>query len=228
MQGHGYHAYIAFRKALVLCIQFDQTLDRDQLRNALPMSAEERNKKVDPIKVMEQAAYDGNRVHQQMNRGFYGEAWVAQQTNQQMISAFHEFYLDLLKVGNIKEARQLYILERQRQKPESFRERKIGQTIGFWLWDITCGYGENLNRWVLVCISIFLIFSWMYYVFGAIAPTTGWIDYPYFSIITMTSLGYGDIHPVGSLGKILASLEIVLGLLMFGMLLTLLNRRIVQ
>lgn len=40
----------------------------------------------------------------------------------------------------------------------------------------------------------------------------GWWDSIYFSIITFSSLGYGDIHPIGS-GKFLASTEVILGLI---------------
>jgi voltage-gated potassium channel len=40
----------------------------------------------------------------------------------------------------------------------------------------------------------------------------GWLDSLYFSVVTMATVGYGDLHPVTALGKILTMLFIVLGL----------------
>jgi hypothetical protein len=48
------------------------------------------------------------------------------------------------------------------------------------------------------------------------------------SLVRFTSLGYGDFHPSSTLGKILASAEIVLGLIMFGVLLSFLGNRFRQ
>jgi len=69
-------------------------------------------------------------------------------------------------------------------------------------------------------------FALIYYLFGLIGPVTSWIDYIYFSIVTLTSLGYGDIHPKGNVGEAVACSEIIVGLLMFGMLITLLSKRV--
>lgn len=225
-QGHGYHAYVAFRKALVTCIQFDHTHDGKQLRSALPMSEEERKKKADPIQILEQTAYDGNLSHQQINVGLLDETWVKRSTDEQMITAFHEFYLELLKVGNLKEARNYYYNERRRQRILFFRQKRFLAWSGFWMWEAICGYGESFTRWFCVCSGMLFVFSMAYTIFDLIEPVTSWVDYPYFSVITFTTLGYGDIHPYGTIGKIVASLEAVLGLLMLGMLLTFLNRRI--
>jgi tetratricopeptide (TPR) repeat protein len=227
-QGHGYHAYVAFRRSLSLCIQFDQTHNRDQLRSALPLSQEERDKKVDPIEILEQAAFLGNDAHQKLNSGTLDETWTSTQTDTQMISVFHEFYLEFVKEGNLREAREYYICKRRRQRSRLVREKKYAAAAGYWVWDATCGYGDNMKRWIMVCISIFLVFTGLYAAFGLIEPVTSWIDYPYFSVITMTSLGYGDIHPIRTVGKIIACAEIISGLLMFGMLLTLLNRRVFE
>lgn len=111
-RGGGTPAYDAYRKALVACIRFDQTHDREQLRKALPMSNEERDRKVDPIEVLEKAARDGKKAHQQINVHILDDAWVAQRTDEMMISAFHEFYLEFLKVGNVKEAQGYYVREK--------------------------------------------------------------------------------------------------------------------
>ena len=38
-----------------------------------------------------------------------------------------------------------------------------------------------------------------------------WLDAFYFSIITLTTVGYGDIHPVTPAGKIFTTLYIIVG-----------------
>jgi hypothetical protein len=42
-----------------------------------------------------------------------------------------------------------------------------------------------------------------------------WIDHFYFSMVTMISVGYGDIVPVTPLGKVLALSEAVFGIFLF-------------
>ena len=59
------------------------------------------------------------------------------------------------------------------------------------------------------------------------ARTPGWhADLLYFSFVTLTTLGYGDVLPLGSLAKSLASLEAVAGTLFLAVVIAgLLNRR---
>jgi voltage-gated potassium channel Kch len=83
----------------------------------------------------------------------------------------------------------------------------------------------TLNKLVgAVCIFLLLALCWailyqFLYVlnpdaFSGIASTPGQIDFPrfvYFSLVTLTTLGYGDIAPATPLAGILASLEAVVG-----------------
>jgi len=225
-QSSGYHAYVAFRKALTLCIQFDQTHNEEHLRKAFPMTKEERDNKVSPIKILEEAAYKGKSEHQKINQSVLDGKWVLVETDNLMIAAFHEFYLEFLKIENFKEAKNYHILKKERQKQKSLRERKFGKYLGFLFWKVTCQYGNNIGRWIAVCSIAILFFSCLYCFFGLISPVKNWFDNIYFSIITMTSLGYGDIQPSGTGGKIVACFEILLGLAMFGMLVTFLNKNI--
>lgn len=50
--------------------------------------------------------------------------------------------------------------------------------------------------------------------FYGLTPTSHFIDFLYFSLITVTTTGYGDIYPLTKTAKILASTEIILGLLL--------------
>jgi len=67
------------------------------------------------------------------------------------------------------------------------------------------------------------LFGAGYYLFGAYlylgtfhgAQQMAFLDYLYFSIVTYTSLGFGDIYPVGYM-RLLAGIEALMGLLMIG------------
>lgn len=224
-QRYGNSAYTSFRKALVACIRFDLTHEGDQLRKALPMSNKEREGKVDPIGILEQASHLGHQLHQELNKHTFDSDWVKLMTDKDMISAFHEFYLEFEKIGNFREATKYYLEERKRQRKVFWREKKIVATLSFWIWEITCGYGENLWRWSFMCLCILFGFTAIYCSFGLIAPITSYFDYFYFSLVTFTNFGYGDIYPCGGIAKILVSVEFVLGIFMLGMLLTYISRR---
>lgn len=224
-QGYGYHAFVAYRKALAATIRFYGTHDRDALRRCLPLTEQERAAKLDPLTVMEDEAIRGNRDHQRMNAGVLKADWVRIATDRQIAAAFHEFYLAFSSIGNAREAGVYRAAEKERTRRLMDAERRYGTAILYWLWARTSGYGESLSRWTLVCTIVLVGFSLLYAAFGLIEPVTHWFDYFYFSVVTFTSLGYGDIHPVGFAGKLAACTEIASGLVMFGMLLTFVGNR---
>jgi hypothetical protein len=52
----------------------------------------------------------------------------------------------------------------------------------------------------------------------------GFLDYEYFSVVTATTLGYGDYHPIG-VGRAIASLEALFGMFMWAVFLTVFARK---
>lgn len=224
-QGYGYHAYIAYRKALAAVARFYQTHDRQKLSSCLPLSEEERATNLDPLSVMEKAASQGNHLHQSRNGGMIGAKWAQLETERQIISAYHEFALTFVDIGNGVEAAKYRALKKDRVRRLMRIERRYGPAVAYWIWAITSGYGESLIRWVLSCAVVLLSFSLIYAKFGLLQPVRDWFDYIYFSVVTFTSLGYGDIHPIGVAGKAAACAEIIFGLIMFGILLTFISNR---
>ena len=55
-----------------------------------------------------------------------------------------------------------------------------------------------------------------------------WQDAPYFSLVTIATVGYGDITPVGDYEKWLVMWEITIGILFFGCIVSLLISRIAR
>jgi len=95
------------------------------------------------------------------------------------------------------------------------------------------GHGVKLRIYFRTAAWMILLFTLLNYLcrnwFGLCfseGPITSLIDALYFTIISLTTVGYGDIAPTKELGKIIISLENMLGFGMFGFLISMLYRRI--
>lgn len=97
------------------------------------------------------------------------------------------------------------------------------------LW-ATCDYGRSVWRWSVWTIGTILLFGIIFSLFPWILHhpegVTHRSDGLYFSIITFTTLGYGDVYPANALAKALVSVEVVLGYLMGGVFIAILTKRL--
>ncbi len=79
---------------------------------------------------------------------------------------------------------------------------------------------------LLAAINFYLLtgitFSYLYLMVNLVSPgafdlanqsISSWPDYLYFSFVTLTTLGYGDILPLSSLAQSLVTLEAIIGVL---------------
>lgn len=80
----------------------------------------------------------------------------------------------------------------------------------------------------IVYARLFLVLIPLYAVAFTLLPdsslqlnndNSGFFSYFYFSVITITTVGYGDITPVGNLGQLLAASESLLGIILIGLFL---------
>ncbi|MHB1463155.1 MAG: pentapeptide repeat-containing protein [Armatimonadota bacterium] len=112
------------------------------------------------------------------------------------------------------------------------------------LWMVTTNYGrsiELLSVWTLSLISLFGRLyqthpSWVDY--GLQEPMNktgvGWSSGPstfspyYYSIVIFTTLGFGDVHPVGTQGQIAVACEVLLGYVTLGLLLSILGNKVAR
>jgi hypothetical protein len=98
--------------------------------------------------------------------------------------------------------------------------------------NLLCGYGEKPQRIIFSSFLVIVLFSLLYGVldtaiyadFPRYAMTAG--DYLYYSIITFTTLGYGDFIPKAAfLPRLIAASESFIGAFMIGLFIFTLARR---
>lgn len=127
------------------------------------------------------------------------------------------------------------------------RVKALGKCVGNFVLYQTCGYGERI--WRVVYVSLIAILFWGLLYATVTQGTTGQTGLSnqglesvpqiftadglliltrnmYFSMVTFTTLGYGDIQPVGTTARTLAGLEAFTGGLLIALVVFVLGRRV--
>ncbi|MBM3238818.1 potassium channel family protein [Candidatus Poribacteria bacterium] len=95
----------------------------------------------------------------------------------------------------------------------------------FWQWTSDCG--RSMGLWGSWCLLIAVIFGLIYcsmfpncFVFTnkLLGQKPHWYDLMYYSVVTFTTLGFGDIAPSQPLVRVVVALEVLLGYIMLGIL----------
>lgn len=100
-------------------------------------------------------------------------------------------------------------------------------------------YGRSLWRVMLIAFGLMIVFGAIY----ALWPANIGLDYKhclpsgcrqdgftpfYFSVVTFTTLGFGDIAPRSLVGELIVSLEVLLGYMTLGLLLAVLAEKLAR
>ena len=155
-----------------------------------------------------------------------------------------QFFVQEMKYRRAKN----YRFVRDSDQDLGVRFVSAGKWLGNYLLHQSCGYGERLWRVVYASAVVVVGWSFMYATLtegtsgDAAGLTTEGLDSLsqlatpegadimvknlYFSIVTFTTLGYGDIQPVGTLSRFLAGLESFLGALLVALVVFVLGRRV--
>lgn len=111
-----------------------------------------------------------------------------------------------------------------------FREGGRVHHALYWAWWVTSDCGRSLGRWMA---NIFVVAAVFAALFSVVGIETGAhertpLTFLYYSVVTLTSLGYGDILPTSSLGQILVMLEVCMGYMMLGGLISILANKMAR
>ena len=130
---------------------------------------------------------------------------------------------------NIWKRRQSFyeFRENWRSNPtRSFSE--FGAVIFRFIWGLY-GAGVNLRRFLILSfVTLFILSTLNFYmreVFG-LPDVADFYDSLYFTVITMTTIGYGDITPASTTGKIVIAVEGLFGFFLFALAASIIVRRI--
>lgn len=112
---------------------------------------------------------------------------------------------------------------------KEFRSYNSISKILYYPWMLTCDCGRSMFRWCCCIGILLLIFAELYSFVG--------IDYGryetalspfYFSVVTMTTLGFGDAVPKTLGGQILTMIEVSTGYVMLGGLLSIFSNKLAR
>jgi len=127
---------------------------------------------------------------------------------------------------------QAYYREKLMAQREAWKNHKVGRWLWLFLLNILAGFGEKLWRTVVGAFATILIFSGIYWLAGKLVtnggePITKFWHCLYFSVVTFATLGFGDISPaLHSTGtQVAAVIEVILGYVFLGTLITIIARK---
>ncbi len=102
-----------------------------------------------------------------------------------------------------------------------FRNESRTAGVVYWIWWATSDCGRSFVRWSLWTLLIMVMYGGLYdWVELSYAHPQTPLSNLYYSAVTLTTLGYGDILPVTPAAQLTAMSEVILGYLMLGGLLS--------
>jgi Pentapeptide repeats (8 copies)/Ion channel len=100
--------------------------------------------------------------------------------------------------------------------------RGTWRIILFWLWGWLTDYGRSLLRVAFFGFVIAMLYGLSYARWPEMLSyhqSPNWFTPFYFSIVTYTTLGFGDVVPATVIGEVIVSTEVILGYVTLGLLL---------
>ena len=181
---------------------------------------------------------DANLTHADLSRAdltsLKSGDWRSMRGHFYGIRGLDSCFGNALFVRDAKDQDYLDTLEKEILETKS-TVRRAWKRSWFQVWSVF-DYGRSLVKAGLFGFSIATVFA----IFYSLDIVLGWglIEYPdradgwlspfYFSVVTYTTLGFGDITPANSLGQAVVVLEVVLGYLTLGLLLSILANKVAR
>ncbi len=147
------------------------------------------------------------------------------------------------------EASDFFYLQHQEYKKVSYKNSKnYLKFIVYTVWEISCLYGVSLWRWLTFSLIILIVFGCFFSNIPCpsffpnsmkhflenihpeikVASINNNFTPFYYSVVTFTTLGYGDITPANISAQIFSVVEVFIGYVMLGGLLTVFSKKIIR
>jgi uncharacterized protein YjbI with pentapeptide repeats len=106
------------------------------------------------------------------------------------------------------------------------RTRGPSSAVVYWVWWATSDCGRSLLRWAAWTLAVTLLFAWLYTVVDVdFGPHATWLSPVYYSVVTLTTLGYGDVVPASAPAQGVAMAQAIVGYFALGGLLTIFSTK---
>ncbi len=112
---------------------------------------------------------------------------------------------------------------------KEFKEKSHLHRFLYYLWWITSDCGRSMTRWFLWIFVEIVFFGFLYTLVEVdYGPHRTWLSPFYYSLVTITTLGYGDVVPASLGAQVIAMIEVITGYLMLGGLLSIFANKIAR
>ena len=115
--------------------------------------------------------------------------------------------------------------------------RGNSQDLRYWLfylpWLISSDCGRSFMLWAGWSVFIALVFALQYWSMGPVQLNLGYLDHSYwsmlyYSVVTFTTLGFGDIVPKTEAAAMWVMLEVTIGYVMLGGLISIFSNKLAR
>ena len=98
-----------------------------------------------------------------------------------------------------------------------FKNHSSSNAKLFWVWQLTSDCGRSLFRWGVTIFVVVVVFAGLYSNLAIDYGSYKTVLSPlYFSIVTITTLGYGDVLPMSATAQAVCMLQVIMGYMALG------------
>ncbi len=125
-----------------------------------------------------------------------------------------------------------YLLRRFATDQNYIKEFKESGKVArflYYLWLVSSDCGRSMSRWCFWIVIQIIFFAWLYSLVGVdygAHPTP--ISDLYLSVVTLTTLGFGDVVPKNTFGQLIVMFEVITGYMMLGGLLSIFSNKMAR
>lgn len=112
---------------------------------------------------------------------------------------------------------------------KEFRDSSRLSSFIYKMWWVTSDCGRSVVRWSLWILLLIFFFALVYaYVDIDYGEHQTWFSGIYYSVVTITTLGYGDVLPASFAGQVVAIAEVISGYVMLGGLISIFSNKVAR
>jgi uncharacterized protein YjbI with pentapeptide repeats len=117
---------------------------------------------------------------------------------------------------------------------EEFKNSSRLRFLLYFIWLVTADCGRSMWRWVLCMAGVVFVFAGIFLFLGRqefrLVENLAWNfdTMLYYSVVTFTTLGFGDVSPLTTAAKHCVMAEVIIGYVMLGGLISILATKIAR